>query len=309
MNKYQRMLLGIAIGDACGAGYEFSSENIEDYQNPCKTNYVENKNRNFSTISPGMYTDDTQMSIAVAELLVSNKEFNRENLANKFVEVFKRDPINGYARGFQKFLEEVKSGEEFLEKIRPDSMRNGAAMRSVPFGQIHFWRDLVYNAVTNAQLTHNTKKGIASSVAIAMLAHYPFIQSEIWDSFLFNVVGSYDKETAEYLQKVGTLTSLDRKILLGEKHQNKGVPCDGMRTVGAVMYLLNNFHTAEDVLFESIKLGGDTDSVASIALGIFAINNSLDSLPEFLMRDLTNHEFGKDYLLDLGNELKEKFEN
>ena len=51
------------------------------------------------TIEPGCYTDDTQMSIAVAELLVSDTHFSRENLAELFVSCFQRDPRAGYARG------------------------------------------------------------------------------------------------------------------------------------------------------------------------------------------------------------------
>ena len=56
------------------------------------------------------------------------------NLARRFVEAFRRDPREGYAGGFYAFLQEVTSGDEFLQRIRPDSDKSGAAMRAGPLG-------------------------------------------------------------------------------------------------------------------------------------------------------------------------------
>ncbi|MEK6888496.1 MAG: ADP-ribosylglycohydrolase family protein [Nanoarchaeota archaeon] len=81
-----------------------------------------------------------------------------------------------------------------------------------------------------------------------------------------------------------------------------------MRTVGAVMYLLNNFgDNPAELLKQAILLGGDTDSTASISLGIAMINHSLDKLPEFLLKDLVNHKFGRDFIIDLGIRLSKKY--
>jgi ADP-ribosyl-[dinitrogen reductase] hydrolase len=248
-----------------------------------------------------MYTDDTQMSIAIAELLVSGKEFNRENLADKFVECYKRDPIKGYAKNFQKFLDSVSSGKEFIEKINPDSIRNGAAMRAVPIGVIKDLDTVVEYAKINASLTHNTSKGIASSVAVALMSHFSLYSGYVYDDKTFVKlmviprIAKIDYVTADYIN------------LILEKHAAKGVPCDGMRTAGAMAYLLTNFYGPKRMLEESIKLGGDVDSVASISLGIRLINDDIWHLPSFLYDDLTNHKYGRDYILSLGTHLEEKF--
>jgi ADP-ribosylglycohydrolase len=321
-SRHQKMLLGIVIGDAFGAGYEFRFPNLKDYQNISIDKYIRSAYKNFDHF-PGMYTDDTQMSIAVAELLASGKAFTRENLAANFVGCYKRDAVVGlYAEGFQKFLDSVNSGQEFIEKIHADATRegvtrNGAAMRSVPLGLVKDLDTVVEYAKINASLTHNTSKGIASSVAVALMSHVAFYGGSIYHdrdvvrSVLIPNVAPIDKETARYINDISHMDILRMRfnplLLFGEKHYNNGVPCDAMRTVGAMVYLLTNCYTPKEILEESVKLGGDVDSVASISLGISLTNDNVGNLPSFLYDDLTNHTYGRDYLLALGSRLEKKF--
>ncbi len=120
------MLLELAVGDAYGAGFEYASLDLIGKHNTA-THYVQHPRH---TIRPGCYTDDTQLSLAIAESLVSGERWTPPNLAHRFVEVFQRDPRQGYARGFYAFLQEVRDGDDFLARIRPDSDKSGAAMRA-----------------------------------------------------------------------------------------------------------------------------------------------------------------------------------
>src|SRR5687768_15127870 len=122
------MLIEIAIGDAYGAGFEYGDPRAVRDDNDL-THYVKHPRHR---LRPGCYTDDTQMSIAVAEMIVSGEAWTPVNLASRFVEAFKRDPREGYAQRFYGFLREVRDGEEFVRKIRPDSDKSGAAMRAAP---------------------------------------------------------------------------------------------------------------------------------------------------------------------------------
>ncbi len=308
-NKCKRMLLGIAIGDAYGAGYEFIEKNGLVLRDEFDfTKYKSHPNPGHKH-KAGMYTDDTQMTIAICELMLSGKEFNSDHLADHFVDCYKRDPIVGYSSKFQDFLDSVKSGEEFLEKMNPNSIRNGAAMRSVPFGMIYDVGEMIKYATINAKLTHDTPSAIASSITVSLLSHLNYNDKESYIN-IFDYVLPYLKDFTEfnsYIEQVSKLTkSSDISILLNEKDSKLGVPCNAMKTTGAVMFILNNYHNSSDILKESVLLGGDTDSVASIALGIHSINNSLEDLPEFCVRDLTNHKYGKDYLIRLGEKLEKK---
>ena len=93
------MLVNIAIADAYGASFEFKDKRFVDLHNT-GTSYVTGAGRT----KPGHYTDDTQMSLALAELLIENPQWTRFKVAAKFLDAFKRDPRPGYAGGFYHFL-------------------------------------------------------------------------------------------------------------------------------------------------------------------------------------------------------------
>src|SRR5579859_6186623 len=61
------MLLELAIGDAYGAGFEYADMSMIQRHNDL-TRYVKHPRHH---IKPGAYTDDTQMSIAIVEAMLS----------------------------------------------------------------------------------------------------------------------------------------------------------------------------------------------------------------------------------------------
>ena len=124
------MLLELAVADAYGAGFEYASPQLIEACNDL-SGYVQHPKHK---IKPGSYTDDTQMSLAIAESIVSREPWTAEVLANSFVTAFKRDPREGYAGRFYDFLLEIRDGDEFLAKIQPTSDKSGAAMRAAPIG-------------------------------------------------------------------------------------------------------------------------------------------------------------------------------
>ena len=82
------MLLEISLCDSYGAGFEYVQQEIVVACDKGKSF----RQHNFHEIKPGMYTDDTQMSMAIVELMLSGKEWNKQNLAANFFKCFKRDP-------------------------------------------------------------------------------------------------------------------------------------------------------------------------------------------------------------------------
>ncbi len=106
------------------------------------------------------------MSLALAELIIEDVAWDKQTTADKFVACFKRDPRPGYARSFFDFLQEIESGAEFLEQMRPRSVTNGVAMRAAPLGVIKDLNKLLDIAELQASLTHNTEIGIKSAQAV-----------------------------------------------------------------------------------------------------------------------------------------------
>src|SRR5579871_4083689 len=174
--KYRNdnMLLRIAQGDAYGICVEYvkEKEQPELYAQARKFEcYLQHPVH--KGLRPGMYSDDTQMSIAVAEALINDASglywenyLKHEQFIQHWFDTFKRDPRDGYSRGFQALLESAKTSDELRLMLKPDSTKNGAAMRSVPLGVIPDPEWVKAMAMRQAGTTHATYEGVTSAVAV-----------------------------------------------------------------------------------------------------------------------------------------------
>lgn len=273
------MLLEIAIGDAYGAAFEFVNRRLLVGNDLCGYR-VHPRHRH----PPGRYTDDTQMSLAVAELLVDGTPFTRESLADRFVGAFHRDPREGYARGFHAFLEQTRTGADLLANLRPHSEKSGAAMRAAPLGVLRDAATVKEKATLQARLTHDTKAGIDSAVAAALVSHY----------FLRDLGPRAD--VARYVSEhvPGPWQSPWTGEVSGE-----GVAC-----VHAAITAILAHDTLSGILRACVAFGGDVDTVAAIAMGGASHARTIASdLPSVLVDALENGPFGKDYLRALDRKL------
>ena len=100
------------------------------------------------------------MTLGIIELMLSDEEWTKENIVKYFLNAFKRDERKGYSKGFYKFLSETKTVEDFIDNINNDSVRNGAAMRSVPIGLFSTIEEVMDKAKIQAQTTHDSHEGI-----------------------------------------------------------------------------------------------------------------------------------------------------
>ena len=274
------MLLELAIGDAYGAGFEYAdTEMIRLHNNLSR--YVKHPRHN---IQPGCYTDDTQMSLAIAETIVSGEPWEPAVLARKFVEVFRRDPREGYASGFYHFLLHVRDGEQFLRDINPTSEKSGAAMRAAPIGIYPTISLVVERCTVQAALTHNTPNGIKAAVAAALMTHY-------------------------FLYHLGPKSELG--IFLEEQVHGRWaspwtgeVKSQGWMSVQAAVTALTRCDTMKDLLKACVRFSGDVDTVAAIALAAGSCSTEIaQNLPAHLFDELENGQYGRDYIRLLDTQL------
>jgi ADP-ribosyl-[dinitrogen reductase] hydrolase len=270
------VLLELAIGDAYGAGFEYADTSLIREQNNL-THYVKHPRH---TLRPGCYTDDTQMSLAIAEAIVSGESWEPAMLARKFVEAFKRDPREGYATSFYQFLQRVQDGDQFLREIKPISDKSGAAMRAAPIGIYTPLALVIEHSTIQAVLTHNTPAGIDAAVAASLMAHY----------FLYNL--GPKQELGRFLEMhvpgnwatpwIGKVRSL------------------GLMSVRAAVTALVSSDTMSELLKQCIQFSGDVDTVAAIALAAGSCSREIvQDLPVHLLDSLENGPYGRDYIRQL----------
>lgn len=274
------MLLELAIGDAYGSRFEYAPPEMVASQNNL-LGY--GKHPRHGTL-PGYYTDDTQMSLAIAEAIVSGEPWQPERLAERFVRAFHRDPREGYATGFYHFLRGVQDGKEFLERIRPDSDKSGAAMRAAPIGIFPTIAEVTERCRVQAALTHNTPDGIHAALAAALMTHYSLYR-----------LGP----------KANLGTFLEEQVP-GEwatPWQGK-VGSKGWMSVRAAITAFLASDSLSEMLRRSIAFTGDVDTVATIALAAGSCSAEVVSdLPAILYDGLERGSFGYDYIQDLDKQL------
>ena len=266
------MLVELAIGDAYGAGFEYAPSSLVTSHNTLE-GYVRHPRHH--GIRPGAYTDDTQMTLALAELRVSGGPWTPESVASAFVTAFHRDPREGYARGFQAFLESVHTGAEFLARIRPESDKSGAAMRAAPAGLLPTVADVLHHTDVQAKVTHDTPDGVASARAAALAVHYcphglgPVAEVGSW---IADRLGS-DAWARPWHGKVGS---------------------KGVMSVRAALTALAGGGSLSSVLRACVAFTGDVDTVATVALAAASRSAEIRAdLPHVLVDGLENGPFGR----------------
>lgn len=287
------MLLEIAIGDAYGMGFEFAKpEALAARVNDGRT-YAPHP---FHDIKPGCYTDDTQMSLAVAEVtLTQGAEATEEDFAAAFVQAYRRDPRLGYSSGFQSLLSEVRTGAELLARLQPQSIGAGSAMRACPIGYLEDPADVLRIAELQARITHDTAEGVDAAQGVAMMIHLALKRGP-------EVRGDLRQELR------GLSPLLDQMLSAPWRAR---VPNEGIPALNAALTVIEEAQDMTDAAIRSVSIGGDVDTVGAIALGALSLllPEADRALPAELIDGLEDGSFGRGYLAALDEKLSSKMES
>ncbi len=264
-------MLGAIIGDIVGSIYEFDNIHTTDFPFLGKYNH---------------FTDDTVMTMAVAEWLLTDPERTEEKLTDCLVRWGQRFPDAGYGGAFRVWLfhpEDLHTYRDtdsrcsqpdplsrLLEEVRrqyrkdnglPDehptsggrrpynSYGNGSAMRVAACGWVAQSLDEALDlAERSAEVTHNHREGILGAQAVAA-AIYLFRQH------------ATKNEVKEYLSHGFGYNQLD-------------ATCDQLRparfdeschsTIPLAFAALMDSTDFESAIRLAVSLGGDTDTIACI---------------------------------------------
>jgi len=306
------MLVEAAIGDAYGVAFEVSAskEQIRNFNN------LEYVRVHPSLIKKGEYTDDTQMMIANAEMILSDEPWTRESVANHFAEAFCRDERRGYSGGFFKVLltlkESGEGGAGLLDRVSGDSDKSGAAMRVAPIGLYPDLNTLCDLCSIQSSITHNTPMGRSAALAVALMVHYFYYglgpRKDLYDWFL--------AETGQLkLDGFGppSLTQCPDKEMLQKNFviawpEDRRISTLGWDCVAAAKQSVLENNSMSAILRQVCDYSGDTDTAACIAMAIASVCDEIkNDLPRRLYEGLENGAYGRNYLESLDERLFDKF--
>ena len=219
-------MIGAIAGDIIGSAYEFHRTKHYDFQL-------------FEVGSN--YTDDTILTVAVADCLLHKKEY-----AATFKEYGNKYPYAGYGVRFRHWLGSKDS--------KPyGSFGNGSAMRVSPVGfALPTLAEVLKESERSAEVTHNHPEGLkgAQSVAAAIFMAYhgekkATIKQYIEDNFGYDLNHTVDEIRPD--------------VYFDET-------CQGSVPQAIVAFLDSDNY--EDAVRNAVSLGGDADTQACIAGGI-----------------------------------------
>lgn len=255
-------VLGAVIGDIVGSTHEFLQTKSTDFDF-----YTDNNH----------YTDDSVMTIAVADWLISTpKPVSNDTLPFIMRKWGNRYPWAGYGGMFKRWLVSPYEADQ-----RPyNSFGNGAGMRVSACG--YFAQSLdeaLHLAKLSAEVSHNHPEGIKGAQAIAsaiFLArqqmHKDKIRTYIEQTFGYDLSRTCDDIRPDY---------------------EFDVTCQGSCPEAIIAFLESN--DFEDAIRLAISLGGDSDTIGAMTGGIAAAyygipdkiaRKALEYLPEDMIEVL-----------------------
>jgi ADP-ribosyl-[dinitrogen reductase] hydrolase len=304
------LLLDLAIGDAYGRPFEFATREYITAFNDGKY-HLRDKEAITDPII-GKYTDDTQMTLGVAEHMLSGNPTTQVGFVREFLKVYKRDPHQGYSRRLTNALTKSEKPFDFLSTIDARSTGNGCVMRCLPLGLLPDAKSVIQASIVQASTTHATHEGILATEAIALSAHYFYhiadgkFDDDDWYDWMRARLGE------GFALDLMTCYHLDREDRDGKKEPNEEVPCDAMITAAACLHIIRNEFSRPTqsmlrMLKKSISLGGDVDSIAAVTMGLASLLKVKNDLPKELYDNLEDGPYGKGYIKLVEDRLVAKF--
>ena len=229
-------MLGAILGDMIGAPYEFDRGD---------------KTKDFPMfIRSSKFTDDSVMTVAVAEALLDTMSKTDDEIKSALIESMqrwgKKYPNAGYGGMFRHWL--------VSKHPKPyGSFGNGSAMRVSPAGWLgNSIEEVRHLAALTAVVTHDHPEGIKGAEAAA---------------------------SAIFLARSGRSKDEIREYIIGEFGYDLSRTCDEIRptyhhvetcqeTVPEALTAFLEGNDFEDVIRTAVSLGGDCDTLTCISGGI-----------------------------------------
>ncbi|NWZ86278.1 ADP-ribosylhydrolase ARH3 [Poecile atricapillus] len=248
------------------------------------------------------YTDDTAMSRSVVQSLLAKQEFDEVDMAKRFAEEYKKEPNRGYGMAVVNVFKKLLSPKcnDVFEPARAQfngkgSYGNGGAMRVAGISLVYSdVQDVKKFAKLSAELTHANSLGYNGAILQALAVHLALQEGLSRETFLEQLIshmehveandkslsdaralGFEDLPFSKRLKKIKEfleLSSVPKADVLFEL----GNGIAALRSVPTAIYsflrcmdtdpdIPDHYNALQRTIIFCISLGGDTDTIATMA--------------------------------------------
>jgi len=315
-NKAKDILFGIAVGDALGVPYEFSSRE-EMKKNPAKdiVGYMTHNQ------PPGTWSDDSSLTFCLTESLIEN--YSLISTAKKFIkwknEAYWTARNNVFDIGMTTSkaitrLENIINNKEYddLEFLKYEGDEsdngNGSLMRILPLifeikgKKISEQFDIVWK---NSALTHKHIRSAMSCLIYLKLAEYLIDGLDKYKAYknTRNDILQFWKEMEfSKLERIHFERIIDNDITTyGEETILSGGYV--IESIEVSLWCFLKTKTYESAVLKAINFGHDTDTSGAITGGLAGLYYGFSDIPEYWIVSLAKME----EIENLSMELNKKY--
>ncbi|GGM48025.1 hypothetical protein GCM10012275_18850 [Longimycelium tulufanense] len=291
-DKCRGLLLGAGLGDALGAPFEGRSR-------------VGSATLTAEEEAPSnlVHTDDTALTLALAEHLAARRAANplddaidEDTLAQRFAEAWRREPWRGFGGGIIEVFGLIHEGVPWHRASRAifggeGSFGNGAAMRVAPVAlvgrSLQHTVELGYRSAVVSHAHPDAQHGAALQAAAAFLALCSDPATPLDSTLFLQGLGQVVHAPAwqDKLDRIAELLTRRSTPQHAGAILGNGVAALESVPTAVLAFLRNPDDSAETIRY-AIHIGGDTDTIASMAGALAGARNGAKALPTRWIRRL-----------------------
>lgn len=332
LDRVRGCMLGLAIGDALGAPLEgLSVQQVRSYYGQVE-DFVDGarawRRKPYRWRMPGLYTDDTQQALVLADVLVRHGRLDSDEVARLYLTL--AHPKGGYlgahravGRSFRLVVADLERGASPRETGK-DSAGVGAAVRIAPVGLFHHDDpDALHDTVVRASLiTHRDVRSLAGALVVAhAVRRLASCGDERTGSLPLRLAADVSRGEERLTREEGDrltgvrhvrglsaaiahverLLELPRELalqaLVDEANRHGAEPACRRATMGfppacipTCLYYLLTTDSFEEAVVEVVNLGGDADSAGAIVGALAGAHYGAEAIPERWLLGLRNRD-------------------
>ena len=252
--RFRGCIIGGAIGDAWGSGFENQFPREDDTYYLIGNPYVKNPVWGI--------TDDTQLTIATIEAMISDTKVRPESVAHQFLRYYQQGKLGGVGASTLKSLKELSFGGHWSQVGRRGEYAagNGAAMRIAPLA---FKQTITNSEISDiCKITHYNDEAYTGARCVVIAIRE--ILNGNWNGTtnLIEVIINQipDTRVRDRLIAIKDIKNLKEIGQLG----NDGYV---VNSIPLAIAAANKVHEIgiEEMYTQLLEVGGDTDTNCSIA--------------------------------------------
>lgn len=280
-DRFRGVLLGLATGDALGAPLEFQAARDPNQ-------YVtEMIGGGWLRLTPGEWTDDTQMTLCIVDSLLARKVFDPDDIAQRFVAWLQSGPpdIGNHTRYVLTAIVKGTPWEQASVKAQesaPHNAPNGSLMRCAPLA-LFFYRNPDYVATLSPVLSRIThahidceQSCVLLNVAIALL-----------------VMGADKQSAIHEAERACTQASDELRVRLrrAQEPRNDTSPSGYvLDTLEVAIWAFLHTSSLEAALIEVINRGDDADTVGAVTGALAGAYYGMSAIPSRWLHALKDRD-------------------